>query len=278
MQSLPVDTRNDDQPGSGPISGLVAKHPTPVRADHSADATEELDLSGGLPDLDGEDELTIRRDFAPHSPTKLAVEISDADATWKWKPRGGAADAAGRRVGLALPTLDGDKALEWDRDDVEKTLERATPFDLEALRNGAIPLARKRRVRPRPVESTAQIMASIAPERRAPWALAIFVVVMAGVVSYVLARPTGTRVVIGSAPPVVEKPLPVDPASVTLPKTGTIITTLEGKGRSVSVDGKVVGTGGQSIVVSCGAHVVRVGGGVAQTVDVPCGGELPVAP
>jgi hypothetical protein len=142
----------------------------------SADATMELEDLEGLE----EEELTIRRDFSPRSPAKVAIDTSDSDATWKWRAQ--KADEAGRHVGLALPTLDGSSALEWDRDDVEKTLVWNTPFAL-APKSEVIALLKPRR-RPlpiRPVESTAQLMAMIAPPKKTRMVLPLVAV---GVASF----------------------------------------------------------------------------------------------
>jgi hypothetical protein len=47
----------------------------------------------------------------------------------------------------------------------------------------------------------------------------------------------------------------------------------------VFVDGKVVGEGPGVYRVKCGKRLVRVGSGDEEKeLDVPCGGELPIAP
>jgi hypothetical protein len=45
----------------------------------------------------------------------------------------------------------------------------------------------------------------------------------------------------------------------------------------VFMDGHIVGASGQTFRVTCGPHVVRIGtAGRAQSVLVPCGGEIAV--
>ncbi len=137
-----------------------------------------------------EDELTVRRDFTPKPPKRLEVEISDADKTWKWtRPR---ADHAGRFVGLALPTPDDSHLAEFDHDDVEATLEMASPFALQA-REAAIPLVSP----PRPARATTRVtfgrtseLLSIAVRRPQVRAVAAFVAtaIVAFTVAYLLAR------------------------------------------------------------------------------------------
>jgi serine/threonine protein kinase len=59
--------------------------------------------------------------------------------------------------------------------------------------------------------------------------------------------------------------------------SGTIKTNEAIKDRRVWVDGKLVGQTPDSFQVPCGSHEVRVGSaGKAQSVDVPCGGEVSV--
>jgi serine/threonine protein kinase len=46
-------------------------------------------------------------------------------------------------------------------------------------------------------------------------------------------------------------------------------------GHRIFVDGKVAGNGTETIHVRCGVHTIKVGSsGMAQSVDVPCGGEI----
>jgi hypothetical protein len=249
----------------------------------SADSTTELtdlDLAADLPALGDleEDELTIRRDFAPKSPAKVAVDVSDADATWKWSTTK-KADAGGRRVGLDIPMLDGEAALAWNRDDVEKTQEvfalrpQATGEAIALLKPKRQPLPR------RPVESTAQLMAMIAPEKKsiarfvAPVALCLAAMFIA---MFVTRLSRSSQAIVGEARAAAAKPAMVMAAPQA--KTGTLLTTLEGKGQRVFVDGKVAFEGGQSFVIDCGKHIVRVGNGKSHEVDVPCGAELAIAP
>jgi len=72
---------------------------------------------------------------------------------------------------------------------------------------------------------------------------------------------------------------PAPPPAVALAATtGRLLTAPEEKGHRIFVDGRVAGGGGAPIVVRCGKHAVRVGSrGVVRQVDVPCGGDAPVA-
>ncbi|MGZ3422653.1 MAG: hypothetical protein ACXVEF_31220 [Polyangiales bacterium] len=244
----------------------------------SADQTTELtdlDLDGALE----EDELTIRRDFAPRSPARVAVDVNDADATWKWSSSK-KADSAGRRVGLDLPALDGEAALAWNRDDVEKTLE---VFALKKSEGEVIALLKpKRRPLPsRPVESTAQLMAIIAPTpKKARWIAPVAICLAAMFIAMFVTRLSRTsQAIIGEARAATAvKPAGLVAMAAPVSTTGTLLTTLEGKGQRVFVDGKVAFEGGQSHTVECGKHIVRVGNGKSHEVDVPCGAELALAP
>jgi hypothetical protein len=244
----------------------------------SADSTTELtDLDLAATDLGEEDELTIRRDFAPRSPAKVAVDVSDADATWKWSST--KADAAGRRVGLDIPALDGEAALAWNRDDVEKTQE---VFALKKSDSEVIALLTpKRRPLPRrPVESTAQLMAMIAPPKKSSRFIAPVAICLAAmfIAMFVTRLSRTSQAIIGEArAAMVAKPV-LGAMAVPQATTGTLLTTLEGKGQRVFVDGKVAFEGGQSFVVDCGKHIVRVGNGKSHEVDVPCGAELALTP
>lgn len=138
MQTSPARSLVESDPDAKPASGTQARAPI---ARELADALAYE-----------EDELTIRRDFTPRPPQRVEVEVSDADKTWKWtRPR---ADHAGRFVGLALPTLDDAHLARFEHDDVEATLEMASPFALQS-RAAAIPLVTPTRpTRPlRPVAS-----------------------------------------------------------------------------------------------------------------------------
>lgn len=183
---------------SGPSSTPPASGVLPVRPDSAvrSDAPHRYDIT--------EDELTIRRNFAPKAPPRVAVEISDADATWKWtRP---AADAQGRFTGLALPILDDDVAVTFEPSEVESTQELPSPFALAAQARAsasAIPLARRRVRKPRPlliVESTAELLALAAPPRNYRFALGLVLAMVltaaasAGLVRLLSPRTTTTLI------------------------------------------------------------------------------------
>ena len=47
----------------------------------------------------------------------------------------------------------------------------------------------------------------------------------------------------------------------------------------VFVDGRVVGNSPGTMVVDCGAHVVKIGhDGKEQSIEVPCGGRIELVP
>ena len=79
------------------------------------------------------------------------------------------------------------------------------------------------------------------------------------------------------APPTVEAtaepvPAPAPPAPVA--KDGVLLLPPEADGHRLFVDGKVVEVKNAKAVVACGAREIKIGSrGVAQTVDVACGGE-----
>ncbi len=235
-----------------------------------ASAVEEDDLL----ELDEEEqeELTIRRIFEPKRPARVAVEISDADATWKWeRPR---ADAQGQFVGLALP-LD---EVEFDHSEAEVTREMMSPFALTAgaARNSAIPLSAARR-RPRVARAKAKRPSFLARNyKRALVVVAAAVVAFAA--AFVLGRGSqqfklGTSAGIGQVattaidlPPIADVPL-----------HGTIVPTV--KGHRLYVDGKLIGDSNGPVTVDCGTRIVKLGtAGVTKSVAVPCGGEISVAP
>ena len=57
---------------------------------------------------------------------------------------------------------------------------------------------------------------------------------------------------------------------------GTVRTANSG-GHRVWIDGKMIGETPQSVEVTCGLHVIRVGSaGQPQMTDVPCGGQVEV--
>ena len=54
-------------------------------------------------------------------------------------------------------------------------------------------------------------------------------------------------------------------------------TTGTAPGRRIFVDDKAVGQTPDAVIVKCGLRSVKLGrAGTAQTVDVPCGGEVSV--
>jgi hypothetical protein len=72
-----------------------------------------------------------------------------------------------------------------------------------------------------------------------------------------------------------------DPAPSEAPpvpaSSGTLISPAAGVSHRVYVDGRVVGESGQTFLVRCGEHVVRIGSaGRDQHVLVPCGGEISI--
>jgi hypothetical protein len=137
---------------------------------------ELLDLSdlSDLLELDDSDDLTVRRDFSPKSPPRVAIEVSDADATWKWQaPR---ADAKGKFAGLALPILDGKQGLEFDPSEVEVTREMVSPF---AMIEVAKAMELRRRAKPRVVRPAKK------PFDVRPYAIAVCAVLAIALVSAV---------------------------------------------------------------------------------------------
>jgi hypothetical protein len=63
--------------------------------------------------------------------------------------------------------------------------------------------------------------------------------------------------------------VPADPS-----KTGTIDTTPLPAGRKIVVDGRMIGTSPRKFVVRCGSHRFQIGDLPAETLDLPCGGEI----
>lgn len=83
------------------------------------------------------------------------------------------------------------------------------------------------------------------------------------------------------APPAPAPPPPIvlAPVQPKVKTTGTIVTPLWARGRRVWVDGKVVTGHAPKVDVACGKHLVRIGAyAKAKQVDIPCGGELKLAP
>lgn len=227
-----------------------------------------------------EEERTIRRFFAPKAPPKVAVEISDADATWKWtRPR---ADQQGQFTGVALPLLDGDSALEFDPSEVEVTQEMQSPFALQPS-SSPILLARRRKQPVRRPVFVADLTVETAPVRSArpsvrALGIALAMIVAATASAFVVRARMPRIAAIGVALRALEESAPamLEPVAETK-TTGTVTATV--KGVRVFVDGKLVGDSSQSLTVSCGSHVVKVGqSGVDRIVAVPCGGDVSVAP
>jgi len=232
-----------------------------------------------------EEERTIRRYFAPKAPPKVAVEISDADATWKWtRPQ---ADAQGQFSGVALPLLDGDAALEFDPSEVEITQEIPSPFVLRAA-STPIPLARRRKP---PVRRPLFIVDATEETHVPPpsgqgvraLAIALMMVLVAAASAFAVKARMPRSAAIGVALRTLEESAPAlldlstELAAAPVKTTGTVTATV--KGVRVFVDGKLVGDSRDPLTVTCGSHVVRVGtSGVARIVAVPCGGDVSVAP
>lgn len=223
------------------------------------------------------EEMTIRRNFSPKTPPKVAVEISDADATWKWtRPR---ADDQGVFTGVALPLLDGDAALQFDHSEVDVTQQTFALKPADAL------LLARRRPQARPVkrrpllivDSTVQTAPFLGSRfgLRALGLAALMVLVAVGSALAVQSRISRSAAIgVAMRTPDDGAPAVLEPAEAT---TGTVTATV--KGVKVLVDGKPAGDSSQSLTVSCGSHVVQVGAsGVARMVAVPCGGDVSVAP
>ncbi len=240
---------------------------TSARIADESDSLPQFDLFD-LSDLSDEpDELTVRRDFAPKSPPRVAVEVADADATWKWQaPR---ADAKGRFTGLALPLLDGKQALEFDPSEVEVTREMVSPF---AMREVPRALELRRRARPRvvakPVRRSNVVAISVC---------AVLAVALVAAIALVARRPHAAAISVGmNRLPLVEAPaleLPALPAAT----SGAIVPTV--KGHRLYVDGKLLGDSAGAVTVPCGQHTIKLGtAGQTKDIAVPCGGQIAVSP
>lgn len=69
------------------------------------------------------------------------------------------------------------------------------------------------------------------------------------------------------------------PAAIAPPDKGYLRTPIKAKQHRIFVDGRFACVGGQSVLLACGPHEVKVGSaGKKQQVLVPCGGEIAVAP
>lgn len=258
------------------------------RAVETLSADDLLELDDLPPAVPGEpEEMTVRRFFEPKTPPKVAVEVSDADATWKWqRPR---ADQQGQFTGVALPILDGESALQFDPSEVEVTTEMQSPFALQNKASlSAIPLARRRNQPPRRPVFVADITAETAPFRGRSsstrlLAVALAMVLVAGLSAFLVRSRMPRIAAVGVAMrTLVEQTAESAPAALVEPiapakTTGTMTATV--KGVRVWVDGKLAGDSSQSLTVSCGSHVVKVGSsGVDRMVVVPCGGDVSIAP
>jgi hypothetical protein len=89
-------------------------------------------------------------------------------------------------------------------------------------------------------------------------------------------------------------PLPAQPTAVPpgagiadtqqSPKTKTgshtlVVLPRSSTGHRIFVDGRVVGSGPQPVTVKCGQHSIKIGSaGKARVKDLPCGGEITLAP
>lgn len=237
------------------------------------------DQSGPLPQFsifdlgEEQDELTIRRDFAPKSPPRVAIETTDADATWKWQPV--RADSKGKFAGVALPLLDGKHALEFDHSEVEITREMVSPF---AMREVAKPLELRRR--PRPAVDRTRVSTVTSPNRTTALiaACAVLALAIVAVLGFIAHRSRGPIAMRMTANAIVETPLELPPIPVATAATmGSIVPTV--KGHRLYLDGKLVGDSAGAIAVPCGQHTIKVGtAGVSKSIAVPCGGELAVSP
>lgn len=125
-------------PASGPVSQRTRVRPSALRVleeaerresqiQHAAEPVGELPPVEQLAELfdDDEDMATIRRDLPLTQPRRLEVEVDDADATLKRPVRTQfSSEVNAAFVGLAIPTVDDEHAVEWDRSDVEPTVRR----------------------------------------------------------------------------------------------------------------------------------------------------------
>lgn len=237
------------------------------------DAISADDLED-LIDAEEREELTIRRVFAPRKPPRVAVEISDADKTWKWdRP---VADAKGQFVALDLPTLEEERALEFDHSEAEVTREMASPFALTPAA-AAIPLAAARRRRPRMVAAPRAKQPSFIKTGYGRAAL----IAVAGVVAFFVAFAVGRRTNnnnLGVSAGAAQLKTAIDlPPIADVPLHGTIVPSV--KGHRLYVDGKLLGDSDGPVVVECGTRIIKLGtAGYSKSIAVPCGGEIAVTP
>ncbi len=156
---------------------------------------------------------------------------------------------------------------------------------------------------PPPMPSDLGLAPARMPQRRRQRAskLVVFALVAAGAAAFVIAfafmfawrakakpaptadappPPAATPV---PAPPPMLAPAPMPSASAgaaprpVSPSRGLVITPAEAAGHRVFVDGRLACAGATRCEVRCGRRVVRIGSqGRAQSVDVPCGGEIAI--
>lgn len=155
-------------PASGPVSQRTRIRPSALRVLEEAERRESQVQSaaepvGELPPVeqlaelfdDDEDMATIRRDLPLTQPRRLEVEVDDADATLKRPVRTQySSEVNAAFVGLAIPTVDDEHAVEWDRSDVEPTIRRPLAEMAGELGVGGdaqpLPLVRRSSTRPAP--------------------------------------------------------------------------------------------------------------------------------
>jgi hypothetical protein len=190
------------------------------------------------------------------------------------------ADAKGQFVGLAIPMLEGDGAVEFDHSEAEVTREMASPFALNTPMAAAIPLAAVRR-RPRAV-AVPKTRAKQPPYLRSGYRNAAWIVA-AGLVAFVLAFAIGrrtSRANVGSStvPGRAQLAPAIDlPPIADVPLHGTIVPSV--KGHRLYVDGKLLGDSAGPVTVECGTRIIKLGSsGVSKSIAVPCGGEIAVSP
>lgn len=94
--------------------------------------------------------------------------------------------------------------------------------------------------------------------------------------AHVLAEVRRAPVVVAApAPP---PPVPI-PKPIAPPDRGYLRTPVAARAHRIFVDGRFACVGGESVLIRCGVHEVKVGSaGKKQRIDVPCGGEVAVAP
>ena len=229
--------------------------------------------SGPLPQFivplldDDVDEMTIRRVFAPKTPPRMSIEISDADATWKFDAV--RADHKGRFAGVALPILDGERALQFDPSEVEVTRELASPFVMREL-----PRAMALRTRRAPRVSRKSHLRG-----RSLWIAvsAVLAVAIIAALSFTTRRTTTPITMALGAAALIQVPNLVLPPVPDAQTTGSIVPTV--KGHRLYIDGKLVGDSAGPVTVACGQHTIKLGSaGSSRSIAVPCGGEVAIGP